>query len=80
MKTKYAQVILFYESSPILLRYFNIFWILINKCTCFNTEIQVAGQIFYLTQSQYTDTGPTSPSSDPITPGEWHGSHRSTNF
>ena len=34
---------------------------------------------FYLTQSQYTDTGPTSPSVDPITPGAWQGSHWSAN-
>ena len=31
-------------------------------------------------QSQYTDTGPTSPSADPITPGAWQGSHWSANF
>ena len=40
-----------------------------DKFTCCHTEIQVADQTFYLTQSQYTDTGPTSPSADPITPG-----------
>ena len=39
------------------------------------TEIEVADQTFHLTQSQYTDTGPTSPSADPITPGAWQGSH-----
>ena len=32
-----------------------------DDCTCCHTEIQVADQTFYLTQSQYTDTGPTSP-------------------
>ena len=37
--------------------------------TCYHTDIEVADQTFYLTQSQYTDTGPTSPSTDPITPG-----------
>ena len=35
---------------------------------------------FYLTQSQYTDTGPTSASADPIMPGAWQGSHWSANF
>ena len=30
---------------------------------------------FYLTQSQYTDTGPTSPSADPIMPGAQQSSH-----
>ena len=34
----------------------------------------------YLTQSQYTDTQPTSPSADPITPGTWQGSHWSAKF
>ena len=37
------------------------------------TEIEDADQTFYLTQSQYTDTGPTSPSADLITPGAWQG-------
>ena len=44
-----------------------------------HTEIEVADQTFNLTQSQYTDTGPTSPSADPITPGAWQGSHWSAN-
>ena len=39
-----------------------------NFTSC-HTEIEVADQTFYLTQSQYTDTGPTSPSADPIMPG-----------
>ena len=47
-------------------------------CTCCHTEIEVADPTFHLTQSQYTDTGPTSPSTDPITPGAWQGSHWST--
>ena len=47
---------------------------------CFHAEIEVADQTFYLTQSQYTDTGPTSPSADPITSGVWQGSHWSANF
>ena len=51
-----------------------------DNFTCCHTEIQVAYQTFYLTQSQYTDTGPTSPSADPITPGAWQGSHWSANF
>ena len=37
-------------------------------------------KIFYLTQSQYTETGPTSPSVDPITPGGWQGSYWSASF
>ena len=51
-----------------------------DNFTCCHTEIQVADQTFYLTQSQYTDTGPTSPSADPIMPGAWQGSHWSANF
>ena len=43
-------------------------------------DLQVADHTFYLTQSRYTDTGPTSPSADPITPGAWKGSHWSANF
>ena len=46
-----------------------------DNFTCCHTEIEAADQTFYLTQSQYTDTGPTSPSADPITPGAWQGSH-----
>ena len=44
-----------------------------DSFTCCHTEIEVADQTFYLTQSQYTDTGPTSPSTDPITPGARQG-------
>ena len=51
-----------------------------DNFTCCHTEIEVADQTSYLTQSQYTDTGPTSPSADPITPGAWQGSHWSANF
>ena len=50
-----------------------------DNLTCCRTEIQAAYPSFYLTQSQYTDTGPTSPSFDPITPGAWQGSHWSAN-
>ena len=51
-----------------------------DNCTCCHTEIEVTDPTFYLTQSQHTDTGPTSPSADPITPGAWQGSHWSANF
>ena len=51
-----------------------------DNFTCCHIEIEVADQTFYLTQSQYTDTGPTSPSADPIMPGTWQGSHWSANF
>ena len=44
-----------------------------DNFTCCHTETEVADQTFYLTQSQYTDTGPTSPSADAITPGAWQG-------
>ena len=42
--------------------------------------MEAADQTFHLTQSQYTDTGPTSPSADPVTPGTWQGSHWSANL
>ena len=51
-----------------------------DKFTCCYTETQVADQTFYLTQSQYTDTGPTGSSADPITPGAWQGNHWSATF
>ena len=51
-----------------------------DNCTCCHTETEVADPTFNLTQSQYTDTGPTSPSFDPITPGAWQGSHWSANL
>ena len=44
------------------------------------SEIEAADQTFYLTQSQHTDTGPTSSSTDPVTPGAWQSSHWSANF
>ena len=51
-----------------------------DNCTCCHTEIEVADQTFYLTQSQYADTWPTSPSADSRTPGAWQGSHWSASF
>ena len=51
-----------------------------DNFTCCHTETEVADQTFHLTQSQYTDTEPTSPSTDPITPCTWQGSHWSANF
>ena len=51
-----------------------------DKFTCCHTEIEAADQSFYLTQSQYTDTGPTTSSADPTTPGARQGSHWSANF
>ena len=46
-----------------------------DNFTCCRTEIEFADQNVHLTQSQYTDTGPTSSCTDPITPGAWQGSH-----
>ena len=50
-----------------------------DNFTCCHTEIEVADPTFHLTQSQYTDTGPTSPSADPVTQGAWQGRHWSAN-
>ena len=51
-----------------------------DKFTCCYIEIEVTGYTFYLTQTQYIDTRPTSSSADPITPGAWQGSQGSANF
>ena len=45
-----------------------------HNFTCCHTQIEAADPTFYLTQSQCTDTGPTSPSADPIIPGTGQGS------
>ena len=50
-----------------------------DNFTCCHAETEVADQTFYLTRSRYTDTRPTSPSTDPITPGAWQGSHWNAN-
>ena len=51
-----------------------------GSCTCCHTEIEIADQTLQHTQSQYTDTRPTSPSADPITPGALQDVHWSANF
>ena len=51
-----------------------------DNFTCCHTETEAADQNFHLTQSQYADTGPTSPSADPITPGAWQCSRGSANI
>ena len=51
-----------------------------GNCMCCHTEIEAADQTFYLTQSQYTDTKPISPSADPLSPDAWQGSHWSFFF
>ena len=51
-----------------------------DNFTCCHTETKVAHPTFHLTQSQYTDTGPTSPSTDPLSPGDWQGIHWSASF
>ena len=45
-----------------------------------HTEMKVVDQIFYLIQSQCTDTWLTSSRADPIMPGAWQSSHWSANF
>ena len=51
-----------------------------DNCTCYHTETAVADQPFYLTQSQYTDTRPSSPRADPVSPSAWQGSQWSVMF
>ena len=41
------------------------------KGTCRHTEIEGADQSGYLSQSQYIETGPNSPSTDRVRPGVW---------
>ena len=50
-----------------------------DNCTCCHTVIQAADQTFCPTRSRYPDTGPTSFSADPITPGPWQGSKWTAN-
>ena len=50
-------------------------WMCSDICTCCHTKTKVADQTSCLNQSQYTDSGPTSPSADPIMPGTWQASH-----
>ena len=40
-----------------------------DNFTCYHTEIKLVDQTFRLTQLQFAETGPTSPSIDPITLG-----------
>ena len=51
-----------------------------DNFTYCHTEIEVEDPNVHLTQSQYADTKPTSPSTDPMTPGAWQGSHWSASF
>ena len=46
-----------------------------DNLMCCHTETEAANQTFHLTQSQYTDTGPTSPITDPIVPDAGQDSH-----
>ena len=50
-----------------------------DKLKCCHIEIEVPDQTFNLTQSQYTDTGPTSPNADPTTDAR-QSSHWSASF
>ena len=51
-----------------------------DNFTCCHTETEVSDPTFHLTQSQYTDTGLTSPNTDPIKPGAWQCSHWIASF
>ena len=50
-------------------------WISSDNFMHCHTEIEVADQTSHLTQSQYTETRPTSPSADSMMPDDWQGSH-----
>ena len=49
-----------------------------DNCMFCHTMGKVTDQTCYLSQTPYTDTWPTSPSTDPLTQGTWQWSHRST--
>ena len=42
-----------------------------ENITCCHTELEISDQTFHLTQSLYTDSRPTSPNTDLLTPGTW---------
>ena len=51
-----------------------------HGCWCCHTETEAANQACCLIRSRHlTDTEPTSPSTDPLTPGAWKGSLKSSN-
>ena len=45
-----------------------------------HTEIEVADQTYYLTQSLYTDTGATSTSADPCTSNASHAERETRHY
>ena len=50
-----------------------------SRLICYNNFMRChadTDQTCHFIQSQYTDTRPTSPNTDPIMPGAWHGSRR----
>ena len=51
-----------------------------DKSTCCHTEIKDADPTCCVAQLLYTDTGPSSPSTDPLAPGAWQGVSWSTGF
>ena len=51
-----------------------------DSSTCCHTEVDIADQIVYFTQSQYTDTGPDSPSVDRTMSYVWQSRHHNVHF
>ena len=54
--------------------------ICLDRSACCHTDTEVEDQSCYLTRSQYSDNGPTSPCTDLVTPSAWRGSRQSTYF
>ena len=54
--------------------------ICLDSCMCSHTEVEVADENSYLTQSQYADTRSRSPSADAIMSGAWQGGHWSVSL
>ena len=53
--------------------------IIVHKLRCCHTEIEVADQISYLSQSQYFEAWPTSPRTDSSMAAVWHDNGLITN-
>ena len=51
-----------------------------TNCTYCRTQLQTADHTCYPAQPKYTDTGPTTPNTDPTTPDSWLGSHLRTSL
>ena len=63
-------------------RRYRVKWPLTTESDCAkcHSDTETADQTCYFIQSQYTNTRPTSLSTDPTLPGAWQGSNQSISF